>query len=660
MNPIYSVSDSFKLLVEPGSLTEVRALLRSKENPEETICRNQYYFGREHEKLAKDIDQFEKEDCVGIYFVTGSLKPEAYARNSASWRPPFQTKVQSSNKSEVVRRKLLLIDCDSNRPSGLSATDNERSFAGKLAQDVIHTLSVLGFSCPIVGDSGNGYHVIYAIDLPADGENEGLVKEFLSELGERCFSQGAKVDPVTWDSQRMVRLYGTYSKKGESTSERPHRRTGIVSHGIVTQSVREANSKAIQFAVSVWREQNGTENETIGAVDLAKRYLEKVEPAVQGHNGSATTFRVAVTLLEGFGLNRNEANEAIADWNSRCQPPWSEYDLEHKFNDAEKKVDHSKIGHMVRKSDMKVQIDVKPPEGKKDATVEDLIRLNKSIQWIWEGWIQRGVLVGLASQPGVGKTRTCADLVKRISMHLPWPDGSPPTLDKGSKVIWVCCDNQWGEIASFPEAYGIPADAIYLNSWDDDPTTGTVFDNEHNFKNLEERIKRTGAQLVLVDTVMNSTSHNTMRPEDGIKYFKPLADIAQRTNTTIMLVTHLSSNGEPLGRRIEGQVRQMISIERFDGEPRDSPRRRMYIYKSNSIFPPELEVTLQSDGSEYRQIGQQAPAVAKSGDMSIIEWGKKLASSGKLSKALAFYIATNVGYTKEEIEAAKGDNNGNG
>jgi hypothetical protein len=347
---------------------------------------------------------------------------------------------------------------------------------------------------------------------------------------------------------------------------------------------------------------------------LAKLYLEKADGAVAGSGGHSNTFRIAAVLVEGFGLGRDDAIGLMTEWNHKCQPPWSERDLEKKVDDAIKKIDPSRIGSMVRRKDIEqIQIEIpKPPSGTKDATVADLIRLGQSIQWIWPGWIQRGAIVGIAAQPGAGKTRTCADLTKRIYKGMEWPDGCDRTLDKGSKVLWICCDNQWGEIASFPEQFGIPPDSIFLNAWETDPTTGTLLDGPAQFKELEDRIIRTGVCITFVDTVMNSTTHNTMRPEEGVKFFKPLAEIAQRTNTAIVLVTHLSINNEALGRRIVGQCRQMINLEKIDGDPHNSPRRKMFISKSNSVIPNELEVTLKSDGADYKIIDPDEIEKAKS------------------------------------------------
>lgn len=73
------------------------------------------------------------------------------------------------------------------------------------------------------------------------------------------------------------------------------------------------------------------------AESRARAWLAKADPAVSGQGGHAATFRVACALVQGFGLAPKTALELlIADFNPRCQPPWSEGELAHKCEDAAK------------------------------------------------------------------------------------------------------------------------------------------------------------------------------------------------------------------------------------------------------------------------------------------------------------------------------------
>jgi hypothetical protein len=70
------------------------------------------------------------------------------------------------------------------------------------------------------------------------------------------------------------------------------------------------------------------------ARERARRYLARVEPAIAGAGGDARTFAVAARVARGFGLSEGEALEALADWNARCEPPWSERSLRRKIQNA--------------------------------------------------------------------------------------------------------------------------------------------------------------------------------------------------------------------------------------------------------------------------------------------------------------------------------------
>lgn len=71
-------------------------------------------------------------------------------------------------------------------------------------------------------------------------------------------------------------------------------------------------------------------------VDRARKYLQRVAPAVSGSGGHNQTFQAACVLVLGFGLPENIALRLLTEWNQGCQPPWSEKDLIHKLRDADK------------------------------------------------------------------------------------------------------------------------------------------------------------------------------------------------------------------------------------------------------------------------------------------------------------------------------------
>lgn len=77
-------------------------------------------------------------------------------------------------------------------------------------------------------------------------------------------------------------------------------------------------------------------NSRLSVIERARRYMDTVPGAISGQGGHNATFRAACVLLCGFGLTKAEARVLMSEWNRRCEPPWSERDLDHKISDADK------------------------------------------------------------------------------------------------------------------------------------------------------------------------------------------------------------------------------------------------------------------------------------------------------------------------------------
>lgn len=77
-----------------------------------------------------------------------------------------------------------------------------------------------------------------------------------------------------------------------------------------------------------------SERETL--IKRAKAYMAKSAPAVEGQGGDARTYWACCTVLNDFGLSVEDSLESLADWNSRCVPPWDEKDLRAKLQSAER------------------------------------------------------------------------------------------------------------------------------------------------------------------------------------------------------------------------------------------------------------------------------------------------------------------------------------
>jgi hypothetical protein len=130
---------------------------------------------------------------------------------------------------DIVHLNWLLIDFDPKRQPNTAATDGEKAEAEGSMQEVRSVLGELGWPDPVVADSGNGFHLLYRIDLPNDEQSRALVKFALVAIANRFSTAAVEIDRSVYNPSRITRLYGTTNRKGENSVERPWRRSSLLS-----------------------------------------------------------------------------------------------------------------------------------------------------------------------------------------------------------------------------------------------------------------------------------------------------------------------------------------------------------------------------------------------------------------------------------------------
>jgi hypothetical protein len=82
---------------------------------------------------------------------------------------------------------------------------------------------------------------------------------------------------------------------------------------------------------------NGQQRTTHGDIaNRVRKYLATIPPAVDGFGGHDQTYYVACRLVLGFALTPDQAYPFMVEYSERCQPPWSEKEIRHKLDDANK------------------------------------------------------------------------------------------------------------------------------------------------------------------------------------------------------------------------------------------------------------------------------------------------------------------------------------
>ena len=134
---------------------------------------------------------------------------------------------------DVDKYNYFFVDIDPERytenQGKCSATDKEVESAYSLALNIKEFLSKeMDFAEPIMAFSGNGYHLLYKVDIEANEQNIALFKKCLKVLAKKFNTDDACVDEKIFNPARNTKLYGVLACKGVETEERPHRRSGII------------------------------------------------------------------------------------------------------------------------------------------------------------------------------------------------------------------------------------------------------------------------------------------------------------------------------------------------------------------------------------------------------------------------------------------------
>lgn len=172
------------------------------------------------------LNEIRKYDNCNIYFTLNAINPACYDREQ---HDRIVTKPKSTTSdNDIVGRDWILIDIDTKKPSDTNSTDEEKEMAKEVVNNVFKFLRDEGFEKPVVCDSGNGFHLLYKIAMKNNNENTTICKEFLQVLDMLFSNPNVEIDCSTFNSSRICKLYGTFSRKGSNTKKRPQRESKIL------------------------------------------------------------------------------------------------------------------------------------------------------------------------------------------------------------------------------------------------------------------------------------------------------------------------------------------------------------------------------------------------------------------------------------------------
>jgi hypothetical protein len=205
LSPLEETRRAINLLFEPGQVVEVRIPNRGR-----TTASG--YFN-DPDRLAKAIQKYDGK-AEGIYYTLNPVNTALLARANNRIKEYLKS---TTSDTDIICRRWLLVDVDPNRPAGISSTDEEKEKAEAVACAIEAYLhDHLKWPAPVRTDSGNGYHLLYRIDLLNDSESKTLVEGCLRVLAGRFSTPDVCVDTSVGNAARIVKAYGTLARKGDN------------------------------------------------------------------------------------------------------------------------------------------------------------------------------------------------------------------------------------------------------------------------------------------------------------------------------------------------------------------------------------------------------------------------------------------------------------
>ena len=259
--------------------------------------------------MISELNKIENSSYQ-IYFVLNKINDACKSRTQFN---KLMVSSSTTTDNDIDGRTWFFIDIDPIRPSGVSATDNEKENAKECCKKVFRYLDNLGFEKPIMCDSGNGFHLLYAVSIINNKENTELIKDVLKCLNFLFSNDKVDIDTSVYNPARIVKLYGTEAKKGASTKDRPFRQSSIIyipEHINLTPIVLiqkitnlfpklsipsyKNNYNGVKFDLAGWIKKFSIDVDKVIKNEIGTKYILKHCIFDSNHiNGSAMIFQMA-------------------------------------------------------------------------------------------------------------------------------------------------------------------------------------------------------------------------------------------------------------------------------------------------------------------------------------------------------------------------------
>jgi len=170
----------------------------------------------------------------------------------------------------------------------------------------------------------------------------------------------------------------------------------------------------------------------------------------------------------------------------------------------------------------------------------DLAPTLPPIEWLWDGWIPKGMLSLLGGQPGAGKSFLGLDLARRIIEGDEFPDGSP-VPNPGANIIYADAESVLQVINDRTKVWGMDCRRLYLMEIQNGQMIDLALPACQD--QLIEMVYALKPALVVIDSLssVNTKGENNIEDIRGILNF--LSGLAVEYECGLLLIHHLRKRG---------------------------------------------------------------------------------------------------------------------
>lgn len=481
-----------------------------------------------------------------------------------------------ANDRDISKRRWLLVDIDPIRAvgfSGFCASDDELSRALHVRDEIAAFLEREAGGASVRVRSGNGGTLLYQLD--DESRDAGDVKRVLFALAARFDTDGAHIDQTVSNLSRLTRVPGTTNAKASAT-DRPRRLCTLEHEGGAPPPV------SLGALLSCLRADSEASTHTQARVAACGIPTGGRNSALMSIGGSMRRLRMGETVIaRALDFVNREA----------CEPP---------LPAAEVASIATRLGKY------------EPPAASEDVHavvvgVHEIVA--RPVRWLWHRYMPLGKLVIIDGDPGLGKSLLTLDIAARVSRGDAMPDGTSGV--SGHVVILSAEDAPEDTIRPRLDAAGADVSRVKLllgmraGGQERAPEISESLD----LAAIEAVVTSCQAALVIFDPLVAylGAKTNANHDQEVRRALAPLAQMAERTNATVLGIRHLNKTpgvsaiyrgGGSIA--ISGAARTVLLVGR---EPSDPKRRVLAQVKTNlGAAAPSLQFALDASEGEVPRI----------------------------------------------------------